>query len=258
MQTDTPNLRNHILEVAECASTNAMALQLLADGQAPTGLVVWAHAQTAGRGQQGTTWRSQSGNNLTCSAVLRPTNLRADEAFRLGQAVALAVHTVVAGLVELGPPTVCIKWPNDVLVRERKVAGILIETQVQGANVSAAVVGIGLNVNQLEFSGDYARSPTSLQLECRNQPTFAVSTVLHQVLCNLEAQVWRLYSGQNDRIAHDYTQALWRLNLPVHYRTNGTEHTGTLHGADHRGRLVLQHTDTSTHVFDPKTIEFLD
>jgi BirA family biotin operon repressor/biotin-[acetyl-CoA-carboxylase] ligase len=246
------------LRVAECASTNTLAAELLGQGNCPHGTVVVTDAQTAGRGQQGTPWVSEPHANLTCSVVLHPQQLAATEVFRLGQAVALAVRQTVAEVLEAEPEAVTIKWPNDILVQGRKIAGLLIETQLQGSRVSTAIVGIGLNVNQLVFAGNFSRTPTSLLLEAPGAQPFELQAVLEHLLRNLEVQLWRLESKQHERIGNDYTTHLWRRGEVVRIQANGTEHSAHLLGVDANGRLLLQFGPDTNRLFDPKTLQFLD
>lgn len=140
--------------IDECGSTNS---ELGKD--APHGCAVMARRQTAGRGQRGNSWESEAGKNVTLSIMLRPEGLAAVRQFEVSEAVALAV----ADLVEAqGVSGVRVKWPNDVYVGDRKIAGILIENSLRGALIGRSIAGIGLNVNQTEFVSG-APNPVSLR-----------------------------------------------------------------------------------------------
>jgi len=130
--------RLHALDTVD--STNDEARRLAAGG-APHGTVVWARRQTVGRGRRGRPWVSEPGN-LHCSILLRPA-CPATIAAQVGFVAANAVALAVAGLLPDGPPVTC-KWPNDILVGGRKVAGILLESDV-GRNglLDTLVVGVG-------------------------------------------------------------------------------------------------------------------
>ena len=140
-------LTRHYLE---CGSTNDLARAWVSDpdGSAPHGARVTADFQTQGRGRRGRTWDAAPRQNVLLSVVLRPAFPPAD-AWQLGFLAALAVADVLtaSGL------TPRLKWPNDVLLNDHKVAGILVETlpSLPGGAGWAAVAGIGLNVNQAEF-----------------------------------------------------------------------------------------------------------
>lgn len=144
-----------------CASTNA---ELAARPDAPHGFVVATREQTAGRGQRGNHWESQPGQNLTFSICLRPAGLAADRQFELSMLVSLAVTDVLGDLfLQMGHPelSATIKWPNDIYVGHRKIAGILIENTISSGMIERSIVGIGLNVNQTEFT-PYAPNPVSI------------------------------------------------------------------------------------------------
>jgi BirA family biotin operon repressor/biotin-[acetyl-CoA-carboxylase] ligase len=122
---------------AEIDSTNDEAKRQAAAG-GPSGLVVWADGQTAGRGRQGRVWQSPPGN-LYCSILLRPERAAAEVA-QLSFAAALAVCDALA------PWQPRCKWPNDVLIEGRKIAGILLESEAATGKVAWLVIGIGINL----------------------------------------------------------------------------------------------------------------
>ena len=111
------------------------------------GTVIVADFQTAGRGQKGNSWESQSGKNLLFSILLRPRRMAAAHSFILSQLVSLSIVEVLGRYI----PDVSIKWPNDIYYRDRKLVGILIENDMQGVDVALSIVGIGVNVNQIHF-----------------------------------------------------------------------------------------------------------
>ena len=121
--------------------------------------VLAARYQTAGRGQRGNTWESRPGENLTFSILLKPNDIALREQFCISQAAALGITDYLAGK----GLKATVKWPNDIYVGDRKICGILIEHSASGDNLSASIVGIGLNVNQREFSPGIP-NPTSLSL----------------------------------------------------------------------------------------------
>jgi BirA family biotin operon repressor/biotin-[acetyl-CoA-carboxylase] ligase len=146
---------------AETASTNDDARRAAAAG-APHGAAFLADAQTRGRGRGAHVWHSPPGANLYLSLLLRPAipAVRiAPLALVAGLAVARAVDPLLPGV-----PRPLIKWPNDVLVDGRKLAGVLVEAQLRGADVTSVVVGVGLNVSTTRFPDELADRATSLAL----------------------------------------------------------------------------------------------
>lgn len=146
-------------------STNTLAKHL-PDAEASHGTLVIADHQTAGRGQYQRSWLSAPAQNLTFSVVLTPG--RSKGISLLKQVAALAVFDALS---ELGLRSVRIKWPNDVLVENRKIAGILVEAVFKGAALSRVVVGIGLNVQQTEFPEEVRYLATSIALASPNPCT---------------------------------------------------------------------------------------
>jgi BirA family biotin operon repressor/biotin-[acetyl-CoA-carboxylase] ligase len=131
-----------VQRVVSTGSTNADLLALARQG-APDGLVLVAEEQTAGRGRLGRTWEARRGSSLLVSLLVRPAPDLAD-LHLLTQWVALAA---VRACQEVCSVQVALKWPNDLVIGSRKLAGVLAESVVEGERVTAVVIGIGLNVN---------------------------------------------------------------------------------------------------------------
>lgn len=129
----------------------------------PEGTVVTADQQTQGRGRLGRDWISQPNQGLYLSLVLRPT-CRPGEAPLLTLAVGLGVHEA---LEEVARVSCDIRWPNDILIRERKCCGILVEMETEKSAASHVIVGIGLNLNHEEFPAKLASTATSLRIETK-------------------------------------------------------------------------------------------
>jgi BirA family biotin operon repressor/biotin-[acetyl-CoA-carboxylase] ligase len=147
--------------VAETSSTNDEA-NAVAKAGAPHGALVITDHQKSGRGRVGRTWFSPPNANLTFSLVLRP-DIPVDRLSAITLAIGLAVADAVARFVDSA--AVSIKWPNDVLVRSRKVAGILVETSLSGDRCDHVVAGIGVNVLQKEFDPSIEGIATSIARE---------------------------------------------------------------------------------------------
>ena len=166
--SDITTLRAHALighrieYLEEVGSTNAYAADLAKEG-APEGTVVIADAQTAGRGRLNRVWQSPAGRNLYATIIVRP-RIGLAESPRLTLAAGIAVAETI---LQYCPQGVCLKWPNDVQIRGKKVCGILTEMQGRGGQPEFIVVGIGVNVNirRREFHEDIREIATSLREE---------------------------------------------------------------------------------------------
>ena len=158
------------LLVRESVESTNDEVRVLAQAGAPDGLVLLAERQTAGRGRRGAAWFSPEGESLAFSILVRPQEPKA-----LWPRLALAAGLAVAEAVESFKLQAGIKWPNDVWIGQRKVAGILVE-----AGSDFAVVGIGLNVNSTQFPPEVAEIATSLRIEAAQN--FASAEVLGEII----------------------------------------------------------------------------
>lgn len=166
----------------------------------PMTLVV-AREQTAGRGQRGNSWESEPGRNLTFSFYFAPEGLRPSEQFAVSEAVSLAMVSVLRHFgIEAE-----VKWPNDIYVGERKIAGILIENSIMGSSIARCIVGIGLNVNQKKFLSD-APNPVSMTMLTRE--TYSLNEVLEAVEEEMDKLLGCL--GNGELLHEEYKSLLWR------------------------------------------------
>lgn len=225
----------NFVELPAVASTNTFALDLLSSRPAD-GTVIFTSNQFAGRGQQGSTWLGAPGDNIALSVILYPHFLLAARAFSLSKAVAVAVRDAVQ--VFLPDALVEVKWPNDILVQRRKIAGILLENQLQGSILSSSVVGIGLNVNQTDFSDTGYGRPTSLRAETGKG--FLLQNVLDEVLAQLERRYLALRAGRLDGLERDYLHALYGYQERIRVSIDGHIQEVMPMGVDPQGRLVVE------------------
>ncbi len=166
-----PLVRNTIFSgnihhVVQADSTNSVALRGAAlagqhPEETPEGAVFLAEEQTAGRGRSTHTWYSERGTGIYCSFLLHPPMVPA-EALWLSLIAAVAVQDAVRETTGL---VADIRWPNDMLIHEKKFGGILTEMSSEGSKVHHAVIGVGVNVNQQMFPEELRETATSLRLE---------------------------------------------------------------------------------------------
>lgn len=213
------------------------------------GDVIVAGRQTAGRGQRGNAWHSEPGKNLTFSVVLEPSFLAAANQFLLSEAVSLAV----ADTLDYYGIMAEVKWPNDIYVGGRKIAGILIENDITGNAVSRSVAGIGLNVNQMEFDPTLPY-PTSMNLETGRD--FDRREVLSRFLSAFMARYETLRTDA-ETIANDYHKRLYRRGIAAQYiLPDGSAFVGTLRCVMPGGELIVQDSKGQAHCYLFKEIEF--
>ena len=241
------------VNLTEIGSTNDFAKALLV--QKPTeGSIVLAESQTAGRGQQNAHWQSEPKKNLTFSIILYPKFIECDKIFRLNQCVALAIADAIEELLLQYAQKVKIKWPNDILCANAKLAGILIENQIQGKNIESSIIGIGLNVNQTNFSGEFNLKPTSLALIGKTE--FELELVLTLILEKLRHYYEHLQNSNASFIKLRYIKRLYRLNELAKYSANDEVFYGEIVGVSEEGFLQVIKAGSLT-VYKNKEIKYL-
>ncbi len=179
-------------------STNDVAHRFAKDG-ARSGTIITAEFQTAGRGRNAKRWVSEKGENIIASVILRPT-VTFEQLTYLPLLTSLSVAQAIENIVGRRAE---IKWPNDVLIRRKKVAGILVETAAQAGQIDYVIIGIGLNVNQAQFPDDLAQRATSLFLETGT--VYDKATLFVSIMKYLDTNYARLKDG-NTRVILD----MWR------------------------------------------------
>lgn len=239
----------NLVFVTECHSTNTLAMDLSQRESTVEGTVVITDNQYSGRGQRGNSWVSEPGKNLTFSLILKPVFLRPDQQFRLTMVMSLAVADYVKSKV---PESIKIKWPNDVLVKERKICGILIENSLSGDTIQSAVAGIGLNINQTLFPNLKA---TSIKQETGKD--YALVDELALLLQAIEERYIQLRDGRINLLENDYLTNLYRKGELHAFNTMAGSQHGMIEGVDQRGRLIVM-TSEGRQYYDLKEISFAE
>lgn len=238
---------------AVTGSTNDDALAAARDG-APHGATFVAERQTQGRGRRGRTWFAAEGESLLCSVVLRvPLPIEAVSALALaaGLAVREAVARMLPGYEERG--LVRVKWPNDVWVEKKKIAGVLAESQLQGGLLVAAVVGFGVNVMTAVFPNELAETATSLHRLGAPSARSAREELLVDALSALEERTNRLLAGGAQALSEELSQKDALLGSRV--RVDGK--VGVAAGIDDLGRLRLQLNQNEIALVSAGTVELI-
>ncbi|GET32134.1 biotin--[acetyl-CoA-carboxylase] ligase [Prolixibacter bellariivorans] len=231
-------------------STNNYASRQLMTKRLPEGIVYSTSAQEKGRGQVNQHWESEPGKNITMSVVLYPEFVPILSQFLISKAVALAVHDFVSAYV----PDAHIKWPNDIYVEKKKIAGTLIENSLRGGVISSSIVGIGLNINQRLFVSD-APNPVSLSLLTDQQ--FDLDDCMEELCDRLDDWYMQLKTGEIQKINEAYERRLFRMDEWAPYRAGEEEFEGKITGVDEIGRLVIEKRDGTKQQFHLKEVEFM-
>ncbi len=227
-------LGRRVLWYRRVDSTNALARALAVAGE-PEGTVISAEEQTAGRGRSGRTWLASVGTSLLFSVILRPS-LEAKRVQNLTVIAALALRDALFSSTALRAE---IKWPNDLLLSGRKVAGILTEMRSVGDRVDFAILGIGLNVNQQVGAFAPALNATSLAIELGYPVDRA--PLLQTILRCLELRYRLLGSGQSP--ITEWAEALVTLGQRMQIECGDRTYEGCAEAVDETGALLVRLDD---------------
>lgn len=233
----------------EVSSTNSVLADMALKEKLPEGTVITADFQTFGRGQKDNRWESRRGENLTFSILLYPDFIEPAEQFILSMAISLGVADYLSEFTN----DYRIKWPNDIYVGNDKISGILIENSIEGSNIRYSIAGIGLNLNQTEFSG--AANPVSLKMITGME--HVPDQEIDRLLRALDKRYKQLIAGESTNLGIDYTRQLFRLNEWQEYTGCQGRFTGCIRSVSHDGRLQVQRKDGTIEAFSFKEIEFI-
>lgn len=239
----------NIIILNEVDSTNNYAKQLIAD-KVEEGTVVLAHYQKNGKGQQGNFWESEPNKNLSFSLILYPNWLGAGKQFFISKVVSLALVEVLKTKVE----NVSIKWPNDIYLRNKKIAGILIENSIKGATIDSTIIGVGLNVNQEIF---VSNAPNPVSLKQITDKNFEVEDVLNEFLNAFYSIINELQIGLEQKIDKAYFSNLFRKNEWSKYLKDGKQFEARIIGIGDFGQLQLEEKTGQISEFMFKEVEFV-
>ena len=213
----------------------------------PTTCIV-AKKQLQGRGQRGTVWEAEEGKNLTFSVFLPKPGIDPAHQFLLSATVAISL---ISALEKFHLPRLRIKWPNDILSANQKIAGILIENILTEGKVMGSIIGVGLNVNQEDFKG----LPQAGSMRTATNSEFKTDVVLEFVLKEMETGFRELAEENSEAILSNYKNHLFRRLVPSTFKKpDGKLFTGMILGVNPTGKLLVQTQDEVTTEFDLKEV----
>ncbi|MBK7406756.1 MAG: biotin--[acetyl-CoA-carboxylase] ligase [Saprospirales bacterium] len=240
-----------LLAFPELESTQAYAQELLSNSRPEEGTVIRTSYQTKGKGLLRNTWESEAGKNLLFTVLFYPTFLPLNRAFLLSQAMALGVRDWVSRHVA---EHVQVKWPNDIYIGEKKVAGILIQNGLSGTRLVYTMVGIGININQTEFPAELP-NPGSLTLATGK--TFDLDLCLSELCWHLGYWYLQLQAGDWSAVHTDYLRQLYGYGeLRTFGRPDGSQFQGRITGIAENGHLVIE-SGGKVFNFEMKEVRFI-
>ncbi|CAN5270242.1 hypothetical protein BH11PLA2_BH11PLA2_12480 [soil metagenome] len=236
---DTRHVGQRVLVYDSLPSTNDLAFEINEPGT-----VIVAETQTAGRGQQGRVWQSRPGCSLLMSVIVAPPP-------ELNRAVVLIAWAAVAisdAILSLTGQQARIKWPNDLLLKGRKVCGILTEQQ------RSTVVGIGLNLNQTHADFEQAELPQATSLALATGGNIEATAALSMVLRKLDAEYDRLLAGEQVPLESDWKWRVGLLGRHVHLELmDGSSLSGRLRDMSFEG-IEIDSADGPATVIAPERL----
>ncbi|HNQ23899.1 MAG TPA: biotin--[acetyl-CoA-carboxylase] ligase [Phycisphaerae bacterium] len=244
----TSRIGRQVVRLPETTSTNdeAWAVAAALGPAAADGLVVLTDRQTTGRGRLGRTWHSPRGASVLLSVLLHDPAHRLSGG-RLALLSAVAACDAVTATTDVHPR---IKWPNDLVVGQRKLAGILIECRRDGDASITFVLGIGINCLQQRghFEGELTGRATSLELESR-QPIDRTA-VAAALLNALERQLLALEAGATEELRRAWLARAEPLSQPIRLQQDGKLYEGCTLDVDPEAGLLVQLTEGGIRLFD--------
>lgn len=241
----------NIIKLDAIDSTNDYLKQLVREKELENYTVVMAHEQTNGKGQLGAKWISEPGKNLTMSVLIKDLPQDLITVFDINASVAVAIAKLLSSL-ELD--NVFVKWPNDIMADEKKIAGVLIENILKPDGTFTAIVGVGLNVNQTIFKG--LTDATSIIIF--SGKTYESLEELAILMVNLiDTYVTLATKSQHDIWEH-YNHVLFKKNISMPFiDSNDKRFIGEVKHVNKDGKLTLLQDDQELHFYEAKQIKML-
>ncbi len=244
----------NIIHLNSVASTNSYASELLRQIRPVEGTLIYTFNQQNGRGQRGSGWESEANKNIALSLILNPAFLQADKQFLITKIISLSVADLMAemlhsyGLSE----QIRIKWPNDIYVGDKKIAGILIENTLRENNIQSSIIGIGINFNQTEFT----TTNTATSLKILTNVDFDLMVGVERICDYIEARYLQLKTNKLENIVNSYLLSLYKFGEWSNYSSGGQTFAGKITGVSPLGKLQLELESNEIKEFDLKEIMF--
>ena len=241
-----------IIRVKVVDSTNNYLKKLVHDEHPEEGSMVITEFQSAGRGQMGNGWASEAGKNLLLSLLIYPDNLLANEQFIISRMASLAVKNCLDQFVD----DIRIKWPNDIYWKDKKIAGMLIENDVQGRYIQNSVIGIGININQQSFPEDLPNPVSLRQITGADNDIDNIAGIFVREFFLLYRE---FQDGKTTQIEDEYMLDLYRVNDYYWFKDEGGSFKAKIKEVMPSRHLVLETMDEGDlRQYTFKEVSFID
>lgn len=241
----------NIIKLSAIESTNSFLKELIMNQYVENFTIISTENQTKGKGQVGAVWDSEAGKNLTFSVLVKDVVVESASVFILNTLVSISI---IKALEKFKINNLAIKWPNDILSEQKKIAGILIENIFKGNNEIISIVGIGLNVNQLYFEN----LPQASSLAILNNKEFDENLILIEICHQLKFHCAQISNNVKKDFWEEYHNYLFKNNIPsVFLDVDNHQFMGIIKGVSKFGKLQVMLEDDSLKEFDLKEIKML-
>lgn len=238
-----------VVKVDATSSTNSFLKEYVKTRANESMCCVVTKDQSEGRGQRGTVWKSEPGKNLTFSVYLPGLESIYKDTFKLSALVALAIKRC---LTNYDIPKLSIKWPNDILSRQYKIGGILIENVLTKNGNGASIVGVGLNVNQEHFYN----LPKASSMKLMSEQSYELDDLLNSLLSEFKKIPDLFNKSDLQTILKLYYDSLFKYNkVSMLQFPDGSLSQGFIKGVDNYGQLVVEFEENRVEAFDVKEIQ---
>lgn len=230
-------------------STNNYIANLLKAEDIGHGTVILSYNQQNGKGQRGAIWESEPYKNIAFSIYLQHSYKTISDAHQLSYAIALAVKDFLSHYQIHAN----VKWPNDLLVGNKKIAGVLIENQLSNSNLNSSIIGIGINVNQL-FPEDLPFSVTSMTKLLNTE--FNLESLSFSLIECVETRYEQFTKGDYLSLSNEFVENMWGKGEWLTAELDGKQQTVKIEGTDDKGYLRLN-VGGEIRSFDIKEVKFI-
>lgn len=241
----------NIIKLNAIHSTNDFLKEITRNTAVENYTVVTAAHQTKGKGQMGSVWQSEVGKNVTMSILVKDVLTTVSEIYNLNIAVSIAVYEV---LEALNIPKLSIKWPNDIMSDTKKIGGILIENSIKTDSRIESIVGIGLNVNQTDFSG----LPNAASLAVVSNSEFDLDDLIAKIHFQIKKNCGLLVSNQTEQLWQKFHEVLFKIGVPMPFENSEkSRFMGIIQKVSQEGKLTILLEDDAVQCYGIKEITML-
>lgn len=238
-----------LIKLSAIDSTNDFLKELSKQDVLENFTTVVAENQTNGKGQMGAVWVSESGKNLIMSTLVKDVLKNADQVFHLNVAISISIIQV---LEALNIPNLAVKWPNDIMSDTKKIAGILIENRFKSDTTIESVVGIGLNVNQKDFTS----FPKASSLILLMDKEYGIEQLLDAIILKIKQNCELINSNSSKKLWSQYYNYLFKKDIEIPFEDSDKNlFFGTILGVTSEGKLEVMIQDMTIKTFGIKEIQ---